>query len=154
MKFKCSFTNKKVEHPNDMITIVTLEGFIPCNSTFMRLIPKPTWEWLKKVQNVDWDEKFYPSGFKVIVTGKARRYKDDTSDDKKGEMVAECKAKKTLYKFCHDLLLHMAKYYTALVNGTDKKNKKGEKYDFGLMGEMARYNTLHQREAIHFEELR
>lgn len=109
--FKCTFTDKKVQKPNDRVTLVTLTGKIPVDIQFLSEMSKFD-NWLNKQRQVEIYEILCPTALGFQVTGKAVRAENDTDNPVLAQRIAEARAKKKLYRFCEKLLFNMYKEHT------------------------------------------
>jgi len=98
---KCKFTEKKVEHPNDRVTLVALSGIIEIPEDLALAIPYDTRKWMKAKRSIETDGFLPTIHFKV--RGKAVRSSDDINDPNKGERLAETRAKLKVHTYLYNL---------------------------------------------------
>lgn len=139
--FKCTFTDKKVQRPNEKATLVTLTGYIPVSIDFLSEISKTPKlsKWLNSQKQVEIHELLFPARLRFQVVGKAIKAEKDEDNPKLGERIAEARAKNKLYRFCMKLLFAMYREYGRTLSSL---------FHFAMT-----YQSRHYKENKHLNEL-
>lgn len=150
-KLKCTFKDKKVQHINDKVTIVTLKGYVPISPELMRIIPLKVHQWMDSLSSVDVSDSCF--GLYISTKGKAVRAEEDENNPVLAERVAEARAKMRIYSFLERLCGNICSYYKQLldIGCYSKKGRIVPNTDLKTL--YFHYGTLKDREKRHINEL-
>lgn len=149
----------KVQRFNDKVTVVTIEGDVGIKAIVD--VPLEIVQWFENHPKVC--ARYLYKDIKFTVQGKAVRSDRDTDDPKLGEMIAEAKAKITLYHFLYTLSCKLFNHYCSIAFGAAPMQCGDEGYDDNLDKEMLHhggfdgarqwYYNLWQHEVQHLNKL-
>lgn len=148
--YKVSFIKEyhKVKHFNDKVTIVTLVGKVDLWNPFLKM-PTELEEWLTKRGFSIFDDT-------VTSIGKAVCSPEDTFDPTLGAMIAESRAKITLYVTMRNLCDKMITFYLKKLFGVtaiDFNMYKANQHNDTLFKAYQKYHDLAMVERKHLDTL-
>lgn len=151
--FKVRFykDSKTVSTYNNKVTVVNLKGYMDI-PYFWPFIPAEIHEWKDNHPNVIVDTEYCKGRVILNVTGKSTCSSEDGFDSKRGERVAESRAKIALYKFMVTLLNKIIMHYRKLIFG-DMDIRLPELYKDGIYKYYCKYSQYLETEWKHLNNL-
>lgn len=156
---KLSFKNndrdpcKVTRYFNGKVTVVTLKGTVVLPKELLPMIPLDIFAWIGSRENIDARINVY-GVMQVSAIGKAACSPDDAWSSRKGERIAEARARMKLYVFMKRLIRKMVEGMLDVAIGEHivvQRKERREKNS--LQDAYMKYDSLVTKELIHLHRI-